>query len=1573
MSLLQANLAGLGGTGAPGGALAGGAVYDHTIGQSLRFPNADSGTGDAYLSRTPSSAGDRRTWTYSVWVKRSKLGSGSSNQSQLIWAAFDGGDADQFRFGDTNDLEFYLNDGTNANIQTNQLFRDVSAWYHIVLAVDTTQSIASNRVKFYVNGEQITSFSTATYPSENYDTDWNSNVVHAIGQSARINGTQFFCGYLGEINFIDGAQYDASYFGETKDGVWIPKEYSGSYGTNGFYLPFSDSTYIGRDKSGSKTFVTSPSFSTFGGGDTNFTSAEYAEAFDNILSTDCDRTGSGGIIDITPSSSVTPVSHTMINASSSAYTAASRPNSVLLQGSNDGGSNWTTIDDLTNGSGSHTATTSSFSNTTSYAKLRLNISENHGGSNTRFAQYIVIASDNNGDGENIFFNTNLAASDVVIDSPTNSFPILIPGYYQTTQEGGLKLKRSSSGNIHTGCFSTMGVSSGKWYVEIKYEDSAIDTVAFGVAETKGGFDPTVDGTAYVETSGISSATHMEFAAWSVEAKLSSSYAGTLGSAGSYGSSPSSGDIIQIALDMDNKKIWYGVNGTYIASGDPANGTNASQSGSSFAPTGEVVFVASAYMGRDFSISFNFGQDSANVSSANADENGIGTFEYAPPSGFLALCTSNLPDITIGPGQDTQADDHFETMLYAGNGAEQHIGSGGAQHPQDTISITNSLRFEAGSSAYLSRTQGSSPTDISKWTVNFWLKRTNVLSASDDYDTVFGVDGPGNTAFTFLNGQIYLFVNYNAGGSQARLITNRKFLNPATFYNFHITFDRTASTASERLRLYVNGVEETSFSTDERSSIASNSSSGWNVGGESAAINRRSGGQDTRYHNGYISQFYNIDGAVVAPTEFAQVGANGYWIPKTYSGSYGNNGWLLEFKQTGTGSGATNTVGADTSGNTNHWDSSGITSEDRMIDSPTQNFATLSPVDSYSSAHTFSEGNLRCTHNSGTWRNARSTFRVTSGKWYWETVFESVSGAGGFMYGIGNELLTTDANPNTNYSVNYNGISSGTIIQDGTTVNTGTAYTAGDVMGLALDIDAGTVKFYKNNTLVYTVTSITGTEFYPILSASATGATHSVINLGQDDSFAGNKTPSNGAQAADGNSYGSFYYTPPTGYLALVDDNIPKEGIASPDWVWIKERSSTSGHALHDSVRGAGKYLGSHSTSAEGTSTTQVTSFDANGFTTGPSGQTNESSQTYASWNWKAGGISPTQTYAVTVADDSGQNKYRFDGNTTFAPTLSLQEGGTYTFDQSDSSNSGHPLRFSTTSDGTHGSGSEYTVGVTTSGTPGSSGAKTVIALAYGAPTLYYYCNVHSGMGGQVNTTDTHGSTNLKGSIQSVVSASTDAGFSIVTWDALGSSTGTVGHGLTVAPDIIIAKARDHGTNWFVQVPDVLANTHMLNLETTGAAYNPGYNHFNDTVPTDSVFSIGGYLGNHSDIGNSDTDKIAYCFHSVDGYSKVGSYVGNGSTDGTFVFLGFRPSFLLTKESSSTSGWNLRDSVRSPDNPVNEVLQADTTSSEMTSNYNVDFFSNGFKLRTSLSDSNTSGQTYIYLAFAEQPFKFANAR
>ena len=421
----------------------------------------------------------------------------------------------------------------------------------------------------------------------------------------------------------------------------------------------------------------------------------------------------------------------------------------------------------------------------------------------------------------------------------------------------------------------------------------------------------------------------------------------------------------------------------------------------------------------------------------------------------------------------------------------------------------------------------------------------------------------------------------------------------------------------------------------------------------------------------------------------------------------------------------------------------------------------------------------------------------------------------------------------------------------------------------------------------------------------------------------------------------------------------------PDYVWLKERASDAvDHKNVDSVRGATKKLESNTNEVEGTASTTVTSFDSDGFSLGSSGATNESGDTYVSWNWLAGGTAPAITYVVKVVSDSG-NKYRFDDFGTSAVTLELQEGGTYTFDQSDSSNSGHPLRFYTASDKT---GGEYTTGVTTTGTPGSSGAQTVITVAASAPTLYYQCSNHAGMGGQANTNSTHGSSNFSGSIQSTVSANTTAGFSVTSWTGTGSAS-TVGHGLSSAPQMLICKNRDRSANWVIYHNKLSATpqTSYTYFTTMGGRHsNSGF--WNSTAPTSSVFSI----GTDGDFNASGEKVIGYCLSAVKGYSKFGSYTGNGNSEGPFIYTGFKPAFVIIKKiSADGENWWVYDNKRNTSNLVTKGLYPNASNAEVdysaTDAMNLDFVSNGFKLRASDGALNGSSATYIYMTFAENPF------
>ena len=231
------------------------------------------------------------------------------------------------------------------------------------------------------------------------------------------------------------------------------------------------------------------------------------------------------------------------------------------------------------------------------------------------------------------------------------------------------------------------------------------------------------------------------------------------------------------------------------------------------------------------------------------------------------------------------------------------------------------------------------------------------------------------------------------------------------------------------------------------------------------------------------------------------------------------------------------------------------------------------------------------------------------------------------------------------------------------------------------------------------------------------------------------------------------------------------------------------------------------------------------------------------------------------------------------------------------------------------------------------------------------------------------SSNTSGSVTSTVSVNATAGFSIVTYPGSASNI-TVGHGLGVAPSFIVIKGRDSTYNWIVYHASLGKQGYLhLNL-TTQAQYSP--NVWNDTAPTSTVFSVSAGALNANEAGKN---FVAYCWAEIAGFSKFGSYTGNGSTDGTFVYTGFRPKFVMIKVYSTTQSWTMEDTSRDPYNAAGHTLWADLGNAEAdnTSAYPIDLLSNGFKLRSSAANQNSNGANYIYAAFAENPFKYANAR
>jgi len=216
-----------------------------------------------------------------------------------------------------------------------------------------------------------------------------------------------------------------------------------------------------------------------------------------------------------------------------------------------------------------------------------------------------------------------------------------------------------------------------------------------------------------------------------------------------------------------------------------------------------------------------------------------------------------------------------------------------------------------------------------------------------------------------------------------------------------------------------------------------------------------------------------------------------------------------------------------------------------------------------------------------------------------------------------------------------------------------------------------------------------------------------------------------------------------------------------------------------------------------------------------------------------------------------------------------------------------------------------------------------------------------------------------GTIDSTGSFNNDSGFSIVSYSGTGSN-GTIKHGMNVPPSMIIVKSRDTTSLWGVY-HQAIGNTHGLFLNATNASTSLSA-YWNNTSPTSSVFSVGG----DADINKSSDPLIAYCFAEKKGYSKFGSYVGNGNADGTFVYTGFKPALFLLKANAAGENWRIFDNKRSTFNPNSTSLQPNSSNAE-ASNTDIDFCSNGIKLRTTSGEINPSGTSFIYMAFAENPF------
>jgi len=480
----------------PGNVASATAAVGYNVANSCRFNDGDS----PRMYKAGVTGTSRDAWTTSVWVKRGNV---TTEQRILTFSGTDSTSAvtNIIKFNADDSLLVVDNtDGSNnhIHIQTSRLFRDPSAWYHIVVAVDSGQGTEANRVKIYINGTQETSFSDETYLAEDADTLMGiGSGYEFVLSSWKGNNNQYFDGYLAEVVHIDGLQLAATSFGEFDEDsptIWKPIDVSElTFGNNGFYLDFEASDNLGNDANGGT--------------------------------------------------------------------------------------------DLT--------------------------------------------------------ETNLAAADQATDTPTNNFATLNPVYASRFDNDGLLSEGNNkitftAANADTGFgMSTMGVTAGKWYWEIKLPTIARAGAGVGDATRLAAFTATF----------WDSDPSYAFQVSTYDGKINENNAST-----SYANAASDDDIVMFALDMDNHRCWYGINGTWQDSGDPTSGATGTGdvttqiSDQTHINTGEFMspFVIDGSTSGQSAFEMNFGGCPAfAISSAAADGNGYGAFEYAPPSGFLALCSKNL--------------------------------------------------------------------------------------------------------------------------------------------------------------------------------------------------------------------------------------------------------------------------------------------------------------------------------------------------------------------------------------------------------------------------------------------------------------------------------------------------------------------------------------------------------------------------------------------------------------------------------------------------------------------------------------------------------------------------------------------------------------------------------------------------------------------------------------------------------------------------------------------------------------------------------------------------------------------
>jgi len=462
---------------------------------------------------------------------------------------------------------------------------------------------------------------------------------------------------------------------------------------------------------------------------------------------------------------------------------------------------------------------------------------------------------------------------------------------------------------------------------------------------------------------------------------------------------------------------------------------------------------------------------------------------------------------------------------------------GTNSIKDTgFNVANSCRFDRGSTDFLNKTLGT-PTNVDKATFSTWIKFTDTSSGNDA--TLFGVLADGNnTTYIQLLGSKVIRLNMRESTSYIGVLTtNRVFRDPSAWYHIVVAFDTTQGTDSNRIKLYIDGVQETSFSTATYPS--QNTDLRFNTSGQVFNIGRR--GDSVNLLDGYLAETVFIDGQQLAPDQFGEFDEDSptIWKPKDVSGlTFGNNGFYLDYKDSGN-------LGNDVNGGTD-LTVNNLTAIDQSTDTCTNNFATLNPIETYPETD-LSEGNLKSTRGPSTYRSAFSTIAITTGKWYAEFKIEKGNNSAIGVVNIDKSPFGTYISGTEKFiGINDNAvalISNNLYFNNSTQGGTWTSWSDGDIIGIALDVTNGYVYFSVNGTFQNSGNPTSGSGGYALSNIGSNGTY--LVGCSANQSFIeanfGSPSYTISSGNSDANGYGNFEYSVPSGYYALNTKNLSEYG------------------------------------------------------------------------------------------------------------------------------------------------------------------------------------------------------------------------------------------------------------------------------------------------------------------------------------------------------------------------------------------------------------------------------------------------